>query len=140
APTLAMRRGFHDLECRRIAEQTPQRRRIQAVAAAIGAEAADEARACQRQIAHRIQRLVADELVAIAQTLHIDDRIIIADDERILERGTERIACGPKPLHIAQEAEGPRPGDLAPEYIRINVIGIELPADRRTFEIDPDLE
>src|SRR5690606_28732269 len=105
-----------------------------------GTETADEPGPRQREIAHRIQRLVPHELVGIAQPLHVDDAIVVADHEGILQRRPQRIACRPEPLDIPKETEGPRPGDLPPEYVGVDIAGEALPADRRAVEIDLDLE
>src|SRR5690606_27606171 len=50
--------GLDDLEGGTVRQEAAQRRRVEAVAAAVGAEAADEARAGKREVAHRVEHLV----------------------------------------------------------------------------------
>ena len=74
----------------------------------------------ERQIADRVERLVAHELVGVAQTFRIEDGVAI-DGDRILERRAEREAGPPQSLHIADEPKSARASDVASESRRIKV-------------------
>ena len=55
---------------------------------------AEDGRAGQSQVADRIERLVAHELVGVAQAFAIDDAVV-ADGDGVFKRGAERQASGP---------------------------------------------
>src|SRR5690606_17630404 len=78
--------GLYDFEGGAVRKKTPKRRRIEPMSATIGAETTDEARAGQCQVAHGVERLVASEFIRIAQPANVDDPMVIADDERVVQR------------------------------------------------------
>src|SRR6202040_2227063 len=98
---------------------------VAAVHRAIGAE---QRRARERQIADGIQHLVTDELVPKTQTLRIE-HAIFGDDERILQRGAERISGAPQLGDVTHEAERPRPRDLTTEGVGSHIKGERLLPD-----------
>src|SRR5271166_6559142 len=132
-------RAFHDLVGRTACEQRLQGHGVQSVAGTISAIEADDRGPRQREIADRIERLVADELVRIAQTFGIDDDVVL-DGDGVLERGPERVARLPQPLDVAYKSEGPSPRDVPAEGGRIQVERAALAADGRRLEIDLDVE
>ena len=76
-----------------VAEKSLQGVGVHLVAAAVGTVAADERRTGKGEIAYGVKRLVAHELVLrVAQALDIDHRVVIGDDDGILQRGTKRMA------------------------------------------------
>ena len=77
-----------------IVHQRGNYRMVQLVAAAYRAIGADQRSASKRQIAERIDRLVADELVGETYAIRIE-HAIFGDYDRILEGGAERIASIP---------------------------------------------
>src|SRR5690606_13209418 len=79
-------------------------------------------------------------LVLETQAFHVDDAAVFADHHGILQRGAERVAGGPEPLHVLHETEGAGPRYVAAERRRVDVGGEGLPSDRRALEIDLDLE
>ena len=68
---------------------------VELVAAAHRAVDAEQRRAGQRQIADGVERLVAGELVGEAQAFGIEQPLFV-DDERVLERGAERVTARSK--------------------------------------------
>ena len=96
-------RGGRETPGRGVGEQRLQRGMVQRVTAATRAEGAADRRAGEREIAHRVQHLVADEFVAEAQALGIENAVG-RDGDGIFERGAEREARPPQPLDIADEA------------------------------------
>ena len=84
---------------------------IELVAAADRTIGADQRRAGQRQIADRVDRLVADEFVGKRMPSRIE-HAIFGDHDGILERGAERIARAPQLGDVAHEAESPRPRQI----------------------------
>ena len=93
---------------------------VQPMAAATGTEGAEDGRAGKRQVADRVERLVAHELVGIAKAFAVDDAVV-ADGDGVLERGAERETGSPQPLHVLHEAEGAGAGKLAAERAGIDV-------------------
>ena len=61
-------------------EQGLENREVHAMAAAIGAVGAEQRQAGEREVADRIEKLVADELVPIAQALGVHDAIVADGD------------------------------------------------------------
>src|SRR5690606_2607849 len=132
--------GLYDFEGGAVRKKTPKRRRIEPMSTTIGAETTDEARAGQCQVAHGVERLVASEFIRIAQPANVDDPMVVADDERVVQRRAQRIPRGPKSLHILHEAESARAGNVTAENLGVDVGSEILPPDGRAFEIDLDLE
>src|SRR5262245_51928453 len=136
---LAVTRGFDHGPGLGIGKQRLEHQRVQAMAAAIGAEGAEDGRAGESKIADRIERLVPHEFVGEAKTFAIDDAVV-ADGNRIVERSAESKPGSPEPLHVLHEAEGPGAGDFAAEGTRVQVDLDALIADQRGIEIDGDIE
>src|SRR5262245_61472502 len=136
---LAVTRGFDPGPGLGIGKQRLEHQRAQAMAAAIGAEGAEDGRAGESKIADRIERLVPHEFVGEAKTFAIDDAVV-ADGNRIVERSAESKPGSPEPLHVLHEAEGPGAGDFAAEGTRVQVDLDALIADQRGIEIDGDIE
>src|SRR5262249_58218835 len=99
---------------------------IEVVAAGDRLVGGEQGCAGERQIADRVEDLVADELVREARALRIEDAVV-GDDEGVFERRTEGVARIPQRSDVAHEAEGARARNLAPERIRSYVKG-EPPA------------
>src|SRR6202453_3657498 len=128
-----------ELISRAMREERIERHRVEPMSGAIGPVEADNGRARERQIADRIERLVAHELIGVAEPFRVEDGVAI-DGDRILERGAERIAGPPQGLNVADESERARAGDVAPESRRIKIEHPALAANRRRFEVDLDVE
>src|SRR3954447_6783876 len=88
-----------------IRHQRTQHRMVELMAASHGAVRGEQGAARKRQIADRVQDLVADEFVGETLAFRIEDAVV-ADDERVLERGAERITRVPQRGHVAHETEG----------------------------------
>src|SRR5262249_11839367 len=69
----------------------------------------------EREIADRVQDLVADELVLEAERVVQNPRL--AEDDRVLERSAEREAVLPHHLDILEERERARRRDLLDERV-----------------------
>ena len=112
---------------------------VEPMTAAPGPEGAEDGRAGQSEVADRIERLVAHELVGEAQAFAIDDAVV-ADGDGVVQRGAESQAGGPQALHILHEAEGAGPGQFAAEGAGVEIDLDPLAADQRRVEIDLDVE
>src|SRR5262249_12001175 len=99
-----------------VGDQRGKDRIVELVAATDRAIGTQERQACQREIADGIERLMADELVHVARALRVEHPCI-ADHDRVLKRGTERIAGAPELAHIPHETERTRTCDVAPERV-----------------------
>src|SRR6202021_4061438 len=120
-------------------EQRIERHRVELMSGAIGPVDADDGRARERQIADRIERLVAHELIGVAEPFRVEDGVTI-DGDRILERGAQRVAGPPQSLNVADESESSGASDIAPESRRIKIEHPALAANCRRFEVDLDVE
>src|ERR1700733_3812667 len=120
-------------------EQRIERHRVELVSGAIGSVEANDGRARERQIADRIERLVAHELIDVAEPFGVEEGVAI-DGDRILERGAERVAGPPQSLNVADESESSGAGDIAPESRGVQIEHPALTANRRRFEVDLDVE
>ena len=109
------------------------------MARTVGSVEADDRRAGEREVADRVESLVADELVRIAQTFGIED-LIAVDRDGIVERGTQRKTRLPQLLDVANESEGARAGDFPAEGRGIDIERAALTADGRRLEVDLDIE
>src|SRR5262249_5981517 len=89
----------------------------------------------ERQVADRIQHLVANELVREARSFRIENTVV-ADYERIFQRGAKRVAGVPQARHIAQEAECASARNVTPERFRLDVERQRLTSDQRVLELD----
>ena len=54
-----------------------QHQRIERVAALVGAEAAVDRQAAQREVADGVEQLVADEFVLVAQAVRVEDLVVL---------------------------------------------------------------
>src|SRR5207253_7198306 len=79
------------------------------------------------------------EFVREARALRIENAVV-ADDEGVLERGTQRVARIPQRRHIAHEAEGARARKLAAEHVGFQVDRQGLAPDQRVIERDLRLD
>ena len=95
-------------------EQRFERHRIELVSRTIGPVETKDWRARKRQIADRVKRLVAHELVSVAQPFRIEDGVAV-DRDGVLERGAQRVASPPQGLDVADESESAGARDVAPE-------------------------
>src|SRR5579863_7439245 len=100
---------------------------------------ADNRRPRQRQIANRVERLVAHEFVTVAQALGVEHAVAVNGDG-VFQAGAKREAGRPKFLHVGDETERARLGDLFPECLGVYFEMAPLPAYRRHFEIDLDID
>ena len=98
----------------------------------------EQRQACEREIAHHVQRLVAGAFVAVAQPFAVEQARVV-EHYRILERGTQRETGAPKPRHVVHAAEGTGAGNLAAEALRAEIEGIFLAANYGVGEVDFDL-
>src|SRR6185312_48313 len=114
------RRGFHVRDRRirvrlehdllptgGIREQCPQQLVVERVPGFVAAEFADQAVAEQIKIADRIQDLVLDELVLVAQAVLVEHAELIQHD-RIVEVAAESQIVRAQRLQVPHEAEGAR--------------------------------
>src|SRR3954471_6900623 len=95
---------------------------------------AEQGAAGQREVADGVQHLVTDEFVGEARALRIENAVV-ADDEGVLERGTQRITRVPQGRDVAHEAEGARARKLAAEYVGFQVDRQSLASDQRVIEL-----
>jgi hypothetical protein len=90
---------------RPVGEQGLKNREVEPMAAAIGAVRAEQRQAGERQVAHRIQELVAHELVGEAQAFGVD-HTVLADRDGVLQRGAQRETGAPELLDVPHETKG----------------------------------
>ncbi len=112
---------------------------IELVAAADGAVGGEQRLTGQRQVADRIEHLVAHEFVGVTQAVRIE-HAVLGHHQRIVERGAERIAGAPQLGDVLHEAEGARTRDLAAEIFRLDIERERLMADQRMVEVDLGLD
>src|SRR6185312_16513470 len=93
----------------------------------------------EREIAHGIERLVADELVLEAQAAGVENAVF-GEANGVFERGAERIALAPELRDIAHKAEGAGGREFVAEGVGRKRCRITLTADQRMIEIDLDLD
>src|SRR5262249_8482364 len=130
---------FHDGPRGRIGDQSGEHGVIESVAATHRPVGAEDRRAREREVADGVERLVTHELVREAETLGIE-AAVLADHERVLERGAQRVTRPPQLADVAQEPEGAGARDLAPEGRGTDLERQRLPADQRMVELDLDLD
>jgi len=87
-------RGFNERPGVGICEQRLEDEAVQTVTAATGPIGPEDGCAGKREIADGIERLVAHELVRIAETFAIDNAVV-ANGDGILERGAKRKTGSP---------------------------------------------
>ena len=92
-------------------------------------------------VADRVEDLVLDELVVVAQAFAVQ-HLVLVDDDRVVHAAAERQAARPHHLDVLGEAEGARAGDLALVLARAHVEDEALAglADRRVVELDLEAE
>ena len=112
---------------------------MQGVAGAVRHHVAEHRTAEQRQVADRVENLVADAFVFEAQRVQ---HAGVADDDGVLERAAQRQPLLAHPLHFLQEAEGAGRGDVVGEALLGDPGGARLVAQQRVVEADgvADLE
>src|SRR5215831_4031386 len=119
----------------RIAEQCRQYRMVYLVATAHRAVGPENRRAGERQIADRVEYLVAHELVGKAQTFGIENPVV-GENQSVLQRSPECETRTPQLRHIPHESKRAGAGDLAPECRGLDLDGECLASDQRMAEID----
>src|SRR4029077_8938421 len=82
---------------------------------------------------------VAREFVAVTQAFGVQ-YALVADRDRVVERGAERHAGFPQPLDILDETEGARPRQLAAKRLAREIESRPLTPNDRAFEIDLDVD
>src|SRR5437899_3568449 len=105
------------------------------MARAQAAEMADDRCAGEVEIAQRIEKLVADELVGIAQAALVKDGVA-ADDDGIVERAAARQTRRAHAVDLVQEAEGAGAADLRLEGVAVEDESEILLAHCTAGEID----
>ena len=103
--------------------------------------APEDRRPGQRQIAQRVQHLVAHRFVGVAQPFGVQHRIAI-DHDRIGQRTAAGQAAGAHGVNVALAAEGAAVAQLAHKGAVGHVQGLLLPADGGVgeFDLERDLE
>ncbi|OIQ72544.1 hypothetical protein GALL_458280 [mine drainage metagenome] len=96
-------------------------------------------RACQRQIAQRIQHLMPHGLVAIAEAARRHHDIAI-DNHRVVQRATECEAIGAHRIHIRLTAEGAAVAQLPHKGAVRHVQRLVLTPDRAIREINVEID
>ena len=87
----------------RFFENLGGKRRVQRVPRAVRDQVADDRIADERQVANRIEDLVADELVLEAQRVVQHARL--TQHDRILQRAAQRQAILPQHFYVLEERE-----------------------------------
>ena len=101
--------AVHQLPCGAVAEQPLDERSVHGMAGALGDDAAPDAAAGKRQIADKVQNLVANELVGEAQRPVF--YALSREDDRLVGGGASDESHVTKHRFIFAEAEGPRRSD-----------------------------
>src|SRR5271169_6822229 len=109
------------------------------MATATGPIGAEDRRHGKREITDGIERLVAHELIRVAETFAVDDSVV-TDGNGVLERGAKGETGSPQALHILHEAEGAGAGKLAAERTGIDIHLDSLTADHGAVKVDFDVE
>src|SRR5215204_218232 len=131
--------GLHHRPGGRVGNESAEHGVIKPMASSDGTIGPLNGRAGKREITDGIERLVTDELVGKAQAFRIE-HAVVGHDHGILERGAERITGAPQTRHVAREAEGARPRQLAAERRRIDIEGAGLLPDQGVIEVDVDFD
>lgn len=135
----ACRNQIDLLESRGIGKKRLQDRHIHTMAAAMRPKLSNDAPAGERQIADRVQNLVPDEFIGVAQPFRIEDPLAL-QGYRVLEGRAKREARFAEPLYIGKKAECPGAGQFAPEKSRHEIDRFFLAANGGAIEIDLDIE
>src|SRR6185437_9191094 len=105
------------------------------MAGAQAAEMADHRRAGQVEVAERVEQLVADEFVGVAQPPFVEDGVA-ADDDGVVERAAARQPGRPHLIDLVQEPEGAGTADLGLEGLAVEDDAEILLVHRPAGEID----
>jgi hypothetical protein len=91
----------------------------------------------QVEVADRIEHLVLDELVAVAQTIGVQHAVLVEHDG-VFQPAALRQAVLAQPLHLLHETEGARPRDFADVRVLGKIDGHRLTGaiDCRMIETD----
>ena len=117
-------------------EQRIERHRVELMSGAIGPVEANDGRTRERQIADRVERLVAHEFIGVTESFRVEDGVAI-DGDGILERGAQRVPGPPQSLNVANESESSGAGDIAAKSRRIQVEHPALAAkDRKSTRLN----
>src|SRR5260221_5996519 len=103
--------GLDDPPGAAIGLQGREHRVVQLVAAAHRAKGSEQRQTRQREIADNVENLVARTLVAVTQSLAVEQAAIV-ENPRILGRGAKRAARAPEPRDIAHASESPGAANL----------------------------
>jgi hypothetical protein len=131
-------RAFHDPRRTRRGEERPQELVGQHVTRAHTGVARQKRRTGQRQVAQRIQHLVAHGLVGMAEAAGAENGVAI-DDHRVVIGPAKRQARGMHRVHIRLTAEGAAVAILAHEAPVGEVRDTALATDRGIGEIDGEI-
>ena len=99
----------------------------------------DNRRPGEIEVAQRVQHLVPDELVDVAEPLAIQ-HLVAADDHRIVERAAPRQSRSAELVYFVKEAEAARAADIRFEALGVNRDRELLPADRIGREVDGEVD
>src|SRR6266436_3021888 len=121
-----------------IGHQGGEHRVVQLVAAAHRAKRSEQRQAGQREIADNIENLVTRTLVAVTQSLGVEQAGIV-EHHRILERGAQRKSGAPEPCDIVHASKSPGAANLAAEPFGAEIEHIALATDHGIGEVDFDL-
>ena len=121
------------------ANRRSSRRRFSAWPERTSMEMADDRSAREIEIAHRVEHLVAHELVAEAQAAFVEDAVA-ADHDGVVERSAAAPAPPRAAFHLLEEAEGAGAADFALEARRIGRHRDALAPDRVRGEIDGEAQ
>src|SRR5687768_8286040 len=94
----------------------------------------------QVEVAEQVQRLVAHELVRVAQRLFLVVDLVHADDDGVVQRAAAGQALALEPLYFVVEAERARARDFAEVVLRVQPKDEGLLLDQRVLEINRGLQ
>ena len=133
----------HFLPGAALADERAQQLVVERVAGLVAAEFADQAVSEQIQIADRIENLVLDELVLVAQAVLVEHAVVVEHDG-VVHVAAEREIARPQALQIAHEAEGARTAHFAQEgggrEIHRGNLRVLLEGRMIEFDLEIDLE
>src|SRR5689334_13126824 len=91
------------------------------------------------EVADGIQRLVADELVVVAQAFLVEDAVAI-DHDRVVEAAAAGQTRFTQRGDVRQQAEGAGTADLGLERLPVDPERTGLTADRGGAEVDVEID
>src|SRR5579863_4477569 len=103
---------------------------VEFVTAANRTVGAKQWRACEREIADGVERLVANEFIGKPQALGVENAVI-GHDKRVFECRPKGVAGAPQLGYVAHESKGAGARDLLAEAVRRHVERNGLSADHR---------